>query len=351
MFDFEHIGNCHIHSLHSDGGGTVQEIADAATGAGLDFVCLNDHAYMTDHLHLEEEGFYGKVLVLMGLELGVRYHHYLAYDLKERIEPHNLGPQQAIDAVKAQGGFGFMAHPFEKGMPFKEKSVAYTWNDLSVNGYTGISIWNFSSRWKERIKTVFHGLTCLALKTQTLRGPSRRTLEFWDSRCLEGRVAAIGGSDAHASIFAWGPISFKHPSYDYLLNTVNIHVLLKRRLYKGDYEAGKEDVYGAMRAGRLFIAHDNLSPAKGFRFDFISNDGSNLYMGEESPFHPGELVVELPQEGEIRLIKDGRLVETWRGTEAVHRVTEKGVYRVEVYTRLRLFGWRPWIFSNPIYLR
>jgi hypothetical protein len=32
-------------------------------------------------------------------------------------------------------------------------------------------------------------------------------------------------------------------------------------------------------------------------------------------------------------------------------VKEKGVYRVEVFRRLAFFGWRPWIFTNPIYLR
>jgi hypothetical protein len=50
-------------------------------------------------------------------------------------------------------------------------------------------------------------------------------------------------------------------------------------------------------------------------------------------------------------MKDGALVQSWRGTEAVYAVTERGVYRIEVYRRLFPFGWRPWIFTNPIYLR
>jgi hypothetical protein len=61
--------------------------------------------------------------------------------------------------------------------------------------------------------------------------------------------------------------------------------------------------------------------------------------------------VESPFEGEIRLIKDGNLLRRWRGTEAVHRVEGKGVYRIEAYRHLFPFGWRPWIFTNPIYLR
>ena len=62
-------------------------------------------------------------------------------------------------------------------------------------------------------------------------------------------------------------------------------------------------------------------------------------------------MVELPDDGEVNFIKDGKTVKNVQGREAVFRVTEKGVYRVEVYRRTFLFGLRPWIFSNPIYLR
>jgi predicted metal-dependent phosphoesterase TrpH len=67
---FEYVGNVHIHSLYSDGGGSVADIARAGSENGLDFIVLNDHEYMTDSLHLEEESLRGKVLVLMGLEIG-----------------------------------------------------------------------------------------------------------------------------------------------------------------------------------------------------------------------------------------------------------------------------------------
>ena len=106
-----------------------------------------------------------------------------------------------------------------------------------------------------------------------------------------------------------------------------------------------------MKEGRLFIAHDGICSAKGFRFSYSSDDGAGLVMGEEAPFHPGEFLVKLPGDGEIRLLKDGKRETSWRRREAVYRVREKGVYRIEVYRHLFPFGWRPWIFSNPIYLR
>jgi hypothetical protein len=350
MFDFECIGNLHIHSSYSDGKAPIPEIAEAAAKVGLDFIVINDHSYMTDALHLNEEGLYGKVLVLVGCELGVRFHHYLAFDLKQHIAEHNLPPQKEIDAVQAQGGFGFLAHPFEKGMPFAEKSVAYTWNDLSVTGYQGICLWNFMSRWKERVRTVLHGFFFLTFKTQLLKGPSREMLNFWDQQCQKRRMAAIGGSDAHGTDFKWGPWNIVPFTYEYLLNSITVHIFLKNRLPKVLDEAKKE-VYDALKEGRLFIAHDNLCPSRGFRFDFISNDGSDLYMGEEGEFREGSFVIEIPAEGEIRLVKDGQVLNRSRGRETVVEPKEKGVYRVEVYRRLFPFGWRPWIFSNPIYLR
>ena len=120
----EYVGNLHIHSAYSDGAGTIPEVAQSAKRLDLDFIIFNDHDYMTENLHLEEEGFYNGVLVLLGLEIGGRYHHYLAYDVKEMIRSGSLSPQKVIDLVEKQGGFGFMAHPFEKGMPFSEKSFS-----------------------------------------------------------------------------------------------------------------------------------------------------------------------------------------------------------------------------------
>jgi len=347
---FESKGNLHIHSRYSDGAWSVPEIARSANRRGLDFIILNDHEQMTDSLHLEDEGNYNGVSALMGLEIGRRYHHYLAFGLPEMVRGDRLNPQDVIDRVNQKGGFGFLAHPFEKGMPFREKSIAYTWNDLSVTGYTGICIWNFSSRWKERVKTPLHGLFFLLFKSWLLKGPSQKTLTFWDRACQQRRVVAIGGSDAHGAWFRWGRLMFVPLSYDYALNSITVHLLLKTPLSKTFSEA-KEQIYGAMREGHLFIAHENLRPTAGFRFSYVDEDGSQVTMGDAAPFKGGNLSVKSPANGVIRLMKDGSLYRQRTGRMASWQVEEKGVYRVTVYRRVPFFGVRPWIFSNPIYLR
>ena len=347
---FEYVGNLHIHSRYSDGEGAVPAIARAASKRDVDFIIINDHAHMTDSLHLEHEGFHQGVLTLMGLEVGLRYHHYLAYGLRTFFSGEGLTPQEVIDRVGEQGGLGFLAHPFEKGMPFSEMSKAYTWNDRDVKGFTGICVWNFSSRWKERITSLLHGLIHLCFKTQLLRGPSTETLAFWDTLCRKRRVAAIGGSDAHGTLFEWRGLRFKPLTYEFLLGSINVHILTDHPLSHTLAEA-KTQVYEAMREGRLFIAHDNLAPARGFRCRFQPDDGEPRHMGEDTAFSSGTLHVEVPCPGLVRLVRNGAVVESRQGVSAVFAVREPGVYRVEVYRRLPVFGRRAWIFTNPFYLR
>jgi hypothetical protein len=347
---FEYVGNLHIHTIHSDGGRSTKEIAAVARTVGLDFIALNDHSYLAE-LHLEEEGYYKGILVLVGSEIGTRFHHYLAYDIKNQVDDEGRSPQEVIDAVSRQGGFGFLAHPFEKGMHFLEKGVAYTWNDWSVKGYTGICVWNFSSRWKENVRSLWHGVFHLILKTYTLRGPSQKTLATWDRVCSKRRVVAIGGSDAHGSRMKMGFLKLTPLSYRYLLRTICTHVLTTAPL-TGDLRRDKGIIYNSLREGKCFIAHDGLCPAKGFRFSFKGGTGKQrLFMGQEGRFSPGILKVRLPQHGLIRVIKDGSLLKGAHGSGLSIKIDEGGVYRVEVSRKTRLFGWRPWIFSNPIYLR
>jgi hypothetical protein len=347
---FEYVGNLHIHTTHSDGGGSAKEIAEVARRLGLDFAALNDHSYLTQ-LHLEDEGYHKGILILVGSEIGTRSHHYLAYNIKSQVDDESYSPQEIIDAVNSQGGFGFLAHPFEKGMHFLQNSVAYTWNDWSVSGYKGICIWNFSSRWKENVKTLWHGIFHIIFKKYTLKGPSQKTLATWDRLCAERRMVGIGGSDAHASYIKIGFLKLKPLSYRYLLGTINTHVLTATPL-RGDLVTDKGIIYDSLREGSCFIAHDGLCGAKGFSFFFNrEKDRERLEMGQEAKFSPGILVIKLPRHGLIRVIKDGSLFKRGYGSGLSIKIHEGGVYRVEVSRKTPIFGWRPWIFSNPIYLR
>ena len=96
---FEYVGNLHIHSTFSDGTRSVGDIAQTASEVGLDFIVLNDHDYMVDELHLDEEGLYGQLMVFIGLEIGNLSHHYLTYNINEMVKAGDSSPQDIIDQV------------------------------------------------------------------------------------------------------------------------------------------------------------------------------------------------------------------------------------------------------------
>ena len=94
----------------------------------------------------------------------------------------------------------------------------------------------------------------------------------------------------------------------------------------------------SLRGGRCYIANDQVADARGFSFS---------HMGEEMPLEVGTtLTVRTPQPAHIRLLRDGEEVAVGEATELHHPIELHGVYRVEATLR-----GRPWIFSNPVYVR
>src|SRR3712207_1199179 len=103
----------HLHSTHSDGTGTVEEIAAAGRANGLDVILLTDHDTLA-----AREGWYGSVLLLVGEEVSPKdQNHYLAFGLDRVIGHTGMTPADIAAAVREAGGFGFAAHPFSAGNP------------------------------------------------------------------------------------------------------------------------------------------------------------------------------------------------------------------------------------------
>lgn len=349
----EYVGNLHVHSTYSDGTGTVEEIARAANRAGLDFVGLTDHNTLAG-LHEGKEKYYGKTLVLIGMEIGDEHNHYLAWRINREV-PDNLdNPQVFIDAVKNKGGIGFIAHPFEVGCKYGFSGKAFTWDHWEVWGFTGICIWNFVSQWKGPLTSPWKAVYYFFNRRAAVTGPDSNTLAKWDEKSARGRVVAIGGTDAHAFRFGFGPIRPKIFSYRYLFKTINTHILTKEPL-TGDVKEDKRLVYHALEKGHCFVSYDLLGSGRGFEFTG-STASQKVIMGDELNLAGGvKLSVRLPKAAQVRLIRDGLL---WRESYgAFHMFTAKkpGVYRAEVLKKSAIGGLggrlRPWIFSNPIYVR
>jgi hypothetical protein len=78
-------------------------------------------------------------------------------------------------------------------------------------------------------------------------------------------------------------------------------------------------------------------------------------MGDEINLEDGvRLTVNTPVASRIQLLKDGKVLQEKEGaSKQEFLVDQKGVYRVEAYLPQlgKSFKDRPWIISNPIYVR
>jgi hypothetical protein len=336
--------------VHSDGTGTVEQIAAQAARADVDVVLLTDH----DSLEARRRGaerYHGPVLVCVGEEISpAQGNHYLAFGIDEEIDHHGLSSAEIVAAVAEAGGFGFLAHPFSSGsVRFRRAGPGMPWDDLDAPGYTGIELWSFVTDTVEGLPSVREILRFIARPERVVTSPPERNLRGWDALLARRPVVAIGGVDAHQiGLRVAGRVPLRLMSYRRSFSHLRTHVLLDRAR-RGDTAADRDAVYAALRAGRCYLALDSLEPANGFAFGVGGAEA--VPMGGESQWAEGQMLeARVPRPAELTLLRDGEPVARSHGTILEHAVARPGTYRLEA--RLHAHGaWRTWILSNPVYLR
>jgi hypothetical protein len=334
----------HLHSIHSDGTGTVPEIARAAARAKADVVLLTDHDTL-EARRRSEEGWYGDVLVLAGEEVSPPGRdHYLAFGIEAEIRHRGLDACGIARAVRDAGGFGFAAHPFSEGsVRFKRPGMPF--GGLDCDALHGIELWSFANDSGERISGIPALLRFLAAPGRVLDHPPERNMRRWDELCRTRRVVAIGGLDAHQFGKRIGPVvPVRLMAYHRSFRYIRTHVLCSEPP-AGELERDRELVFDTLRAGRCYIAVDSLAPARGFRFE-----ADDLAMGGEAQAGRRTLQVRTPLAARLRLLRDGAEIASSEGTSLDAEVEEPGVYRAEAL-RHAYGRERTWILSNPVYLR
>lgn len=343
---FEYVGAIHMHSVFSDGTGEVADIAKFADEVGLDFILLSDHNTLRA-LNEGYEKWYGNTLLLVGTEINDKENknHYLAFGINETFSTR-IPAKKYVAKVKELGGIGFLAHPHEKRK--HKEHPAYPWTEWDTEDFTGIEIWNHMSEWVENLtddnkyRSFLHPL-------RTITAPPKETLKVWDELSQKRRVVGIGGIDAHAHKYNLvGFVEVEIFPYKVLFKSIRTHILIDEEIKKGksvrDIEKAKWQIYNSLKEGRCFVANDYVKESKGFRF-FAEQSGKKFQMGETIPDTKNiTFKVLLPgAEGEIRLLRNGQIVETETGIDAEFVVNRKGAYRIEVY-----YEDRAWIYSNHI---
>jgi hypothetical protein len=336
-------GTIHVHTeLSHDSDGTIEEIVEASRKAGNSFVITTDHH---DRRVYERgfQGWSGGVLVVRGSEIttecrgrgGAGCNSLLVLGLDEPIDETDLSMADVVSKVKALGGLAFAAHPAEGFVDWQapiDGMEIYDVLDDAVDKKWKFAKWFFDVLYSYRKYRDEVFLSIL--------DPPTKGLRRFDELTQTRRITAIAGNDSHQNTRYLG---FLLDPYDLTLGFVRTHVLAPT--------LDREELLGALAAGRAYVSFDILADATGFGFWAEKGEVLAGVMGDEIRWASDlRLRVEAPLSGRIRVVRDGRIVEEAMGSHLALRLSEPGVYRAEVSLRLRR-GWLPWIYSNPLYVR
>ncbi|MGW4378945.1 CehA/McbA family metallohydrolase [Kitasatospora sp. NPDC004531] len=289
-------GDCHLHTVHSDGRRLPAEVAAGARAAGLDFIVSTDHNTSSSH------GSWGPLagpdlLIVPGEEITTRNGHWLAL---------GLDPGQFVDwryrardeqfprfarQVRRHGGLVIAAHPY---CPY----VACQWK-FGYQDADGVEVWNGPWTYDDE-----------------------SAVDTWDANLAtalrEGRswLPALGNSDAHSAPQVIGtPHNVVHAD-----------------------DLNRTAVLTALRAGHSWIAE---SSAVQLEFTATGHGrratvGERLTVPADAPVDvrltvsgvPGGTVRLITDEGQLHqesLPADGTGTVTWRTTASL-----AGYVRAEV---------------------
>lgn len=320
----EYVGVVHVHSFlggHSEG--TFSEIIAAAQSNQLQFVIMTEHT---------EKDFDTAAMTLQGMHGGVLF-----------INGNEVSAENGDRKLVLPGNVSLIAYPEE----FKNWETPDAVGVEVYNVYTNSKKINpvvafFDVLWSRRSYPEL-------MYAHYLQRPDEG-LRRWDQALARSRLTAVGGNDAHANI----GLSLRDSSgntlvgieldpYAVSFRLVRMHVLLEE---SKTLEAAS--VVEAIRAGHCYLGFDFLGDTSGFIFE-AESAGERKIQGDEITLGEGtKLRVQTPLPGRIVLFKDGVKVSDENGAASREfAIAERGVYRVEAY----LFDQKPWIISNPIYVR
>lgn len=322
---FNYLGAIHIHTKLSDGTGDINSISKAAKKAGLNWIIITDH----NNFDIKE-GFYNGVCVIKGEEISpCSSNHYIALDIKNLINPSD-DTKKFVDEVRAQGGFGFAAHPDEADNR-KNKAHPIKWTNKSVIP-DGIEIWNWFSDWADDYDetNIFKIAYSYFFRHKLIQGPHKETLKWWDelNKKSENIIPAIAGVDAHALKISKYIIPIKIFPYKDCFKTLANVITLENEIPK-DFESQKKLILSSIKNGNNLMINRH-----------IKNEIPLIYVENKT------IIVKLSTKAEIKIIQNGTQIFTENTKNLKFPIDENAKYRIEIDLKNQ-----PWIFSNQISIK
>jgi len=230
-------GDLQSHTHHSDGAGSLADLAAAARARGLDFVAVTEHNTASHLPYLAQAGG-DDLLLIPGQEITTYYGHANAWGIQSCQEfrcSDKATMARIIDAVHASGWLFSINHPKDNG-----------------------PAWEYGSDLPFDCVEAWQGLWA---------ANNHQSLAFWDSLLRQGRrVVAVGGSDKHVAPFTGEP---------------GIHDIGTPTTWVYAEELSTAGILAGIRAGHVFVSADSPGPELYLAADA---DGDGLYevmMGDE----------------------------------------------------------------------
>lgn len=345
-------GAVHVHTIRSDGSGTLDDVAAAAAKAGLSFVVITDHG---DGRRMEPPSYRSGVLVLDGSEVSVTQGHVLAIGAREAEYPLGGEAADAIEDIHRLGGIAVAAHPTSP----KPDLAWRAWNAY----YDGLEWMNADSEWRDESTAAFlrlalgYWLRPAAAVARTFDRPAS-ALQRADTVGASRMIVLLAGHDAHARIGKGteddpGSRSLPLPSYRAVFSSFAIRAMLDTT-FTGAAADDAAILLRALRHGRVFTAIDGL--AGGGRFSFsLRSGGATASIGDRlipAGDLQADIVSDAPEGARIVVLGNGREVASGPAPHLQAQfASAPGPYRVEV--RLPDAPGTPpvpWIVSSPIFV-
>ena len=209
-------GDLQSHTHHSDGTGSLADLAAAARARGLDFVAVTEHNTISHLPYLAQVGG-DDLLLIPGQEITTYYGHANAWGIQGWQEfrcRDDATMARIIEAVRTAGAVVSVNHPKDNG-PAWEYSPHLSFD--CVEAWQGV--------WASN---------------------NHQSLAFWDNLLRQGRqVVAVGGSDKHVKPFRGEPAPDD-------LGTPTTWVYA--------HELSTAGILRGIRAGHVFISADPQGP-------------------------------------------------------------------------------------------
>ena len=301
-------------------------IAQRARDAQLDFVTLGDRV-TSGASDYGISGYTSEILFIAGGSFEIGGGEIVGINLRDAINPP-ASASNLISAIHEQGGIAVAGDPSRFTSP-----ADYALAD-ALQVYSQSAAWRSKSPMSLKLSGIFFSTDRFLAHLDEI---DPHDMFSYDRLAAGARVTLLAGFGSAPNMNVFGATV---GTWQQLFLFYATHLLATER--------NVDSLLDAMKHGRAYISFDFLGYVDNFAF-YAQNGDARTIMGDEASFAPGlKLRTELPAQAD-KIVVYGNGSEDASADDATEfefAPKSAGTYRVVAYR-----NGRPWIISNPVYIR